>query len=385
MPGRAMSRLTRGLEPLLCRVGLIMVVGAAGGSAAPSPVQTTRPHLSPFVVLAVTIDGLVVRSGGQRRWQRLWQAPVNPGDAGQVEPIMALATAQGGHTAYAARYSGTLWQSRDAGLHWRRVGRALPPDFSIVNALAVDPTHPATIYVACDGGLYQTTNTGASWQKLAVGLTGRIFRGDIAAVAIDGHNPRRVWAGKPADDRVGGLFHSRDGGRTWTRLSGNGLPAVESVRAIAVSPATSATIYAELSNSVYRSQDGGTHWVRLHGGLPAPPRRGAYVGSSWISMSPPQPIRLYVALPGSTTLAPQAVYVSATGGTTWTASRGLPPDAVTSRVVPDPRTALSAYVGTAYGIERTTDGGRTWQTWNGGAVTGGTNIYDMVGMRLSNH
>src|SRR5579871_429489 len=110
MRRRAMSRMTWVLETLLCRFGLILVLGAAGVSAAPSPVQTARPHLSPFVVLAVTIDGLVVRSGGQPRWQGLWQAPVNPGDAGQVEPIMALATTQNGHTAYAAGYTGTLWQ-----------------------------------------------------------------------------------------------------------------------------------------------------------------------------------------------------------------------------------------------------------------------------------
>src|SRR4029077_9593726 len=68
--------------------------------------------------------------------------------------------------------------------------------------------------------------------------------------------------------RGSGLFRSTDGGVTWKRLSGNGLPAGILGRIhVSVSGADSRRVYAMIEaaqGGLYRSDDGGGHWQRIN-------------------------------------------------------------------------------------------------------------------------
>src|SRR3954466_10518063 len=61
-----------------------------------------------------------------------------------------------------------------------------------VHDIEVDPTDPATIYVAsASGGIWKTTNHGTFWTQIFEGQPDNTF-GDVAIFAGD---PRIVWAG----------------------------------------------------------------------------------------------------------------------------------------------------------------------------------------------
>jgi hypothetical protein len=96
-----------------------------------------------------------------------------------------------------------------------------------------------------------------------------------SAVAVDPNNPRVMFAGmwsiviktwgKFSGGPGGGVFVSRDGGDTWTRLRGRGLPDFEVGKVdVAVAPSNSNRVYALIETadkgSLWRSDDGGFSW-----------------------------------------------------------------------------------------------------------------------------
>src|SRR6266404_9556894 len=66
------------------------------------------------------------------------------------------------------------------------------PDGGVVNALAVDPVTPATVYSGTNGGgVFKSANGGGSWTAASTGLTNPYVR----ALAIDPFTPATVYAG----------------------------------------------------------------------------------------------------------------------------------------------------------------------------------------------
>lgn len=180
-----------------------------------------------FALVASTLDGVVLRTYGNSSWRRVWKAPVRPQDAGDVNPIWSLAGASDGHTLYAGAYDGAIW---------RRTAGALPTTYDSVDALAVSPTNADTVYAGALDGLFETTDDGAQWRKLAAGQDApTVLQGDISVIAIDGKHPLSIWVGRSGDDGIGGLYHSTDGGQTWTRSS-VGLPRATSINGIVIAP-----------------------------------------------------------------------------------------------------------------------------------------------------
>ena len=129
-----------------------------------------------------------------------------------------------------------VWKSPDAGKTWSFIGL---PDSQSIGRMAVHPTDPNTLFVAALGhpfgpnqerGIYRTRDGGKTWERV-------LFVDDKTGgidVQFDPTNPnilyaslwqviRKPWAlesGGPGS----GLYRSVDGGTTWQRLSGHGLP-----------------------------------------------------------------------------------------------------------------------------------------------------------------
>jgi photosystem II stability/assembly factor-like uncharacterized protein len=76
----------------------------------------------------------------------------------------------------------------------------------------VDPTNYQTAYLACDSGVFKTTDMGMSWTQC--GIRNLIYRD----VAIDPAYPQHIFAASNA-----GVFASTDGGMTWGNMS-DGIP-----------------------------------------------------------------------------------------------------------------------------------------------------------------
>jgi photosystem II stability/assembly factor-like uncharacterized protein len=122
---------------------------------------------------------------------------------------------------------GALYRSRDGAENWERVG--LPSGVNGPTGLVVDPRDPARIYLSAwprrtgvrgqGGGIYGTTNGGATWALL--------FGGDqhIYSVTYNRENPSELYA----TGFNSSAWHSTDGGAHWRRIPGFNFKAAHRV------------------------------------------------------------------------------------------------------------------------------------------------------------
>src|SRR5512143_1738470 len=195
-----------------------------------------------------------------------------------------------------------VYRSADGGRTWAHVGLA---DSQQIGRVLVDPTSPDRVLVAALGhpygpnaerGVFRTEDGGKSWQ--------RVLHTDDDTGAIDlafkPGNPRVVWAAMwrtrrppwniypPSSGPGSGLYRSNDGGRTFARVAGHGLPDDPGRIGIAIAPSAPRRVYAMIDaakGGLYRSDDDGATWSRASddqriwgrgwyfGGITVDPRR----------------------------------------------------------------------------------------------------------------
>lgn len=169
-----------------------------------------------------------------------------------------------------------IYKTTDGGDNWQKMGLE---ESERIARIVIDPEHPDTVYVAATGhlwdsnpqrGVFRTRDGGKTWERV---LFVNVDTG-CADIAIDPRDPKTLYAAmwqyrrKPWSFSSGGpgsgLYRSRDGGTTWTRLT-NGLPTGDLGRiGIAVSPARPSRVYAFVEakkSSIYRSDDHGDTWI----------------------------------------------------------------------------------------------------------------------------
>jgi photosystem II stability/assembly factor-like uncharacterized protein len=182
-----------------------------------------------------------------------------------------------------------LYKTTDAGKTWKLVLQAAPPHNARIGCsdIVVDPSNPEILYGALYarqrtpwsftsgatatggedvGGIFKSTNGGASWKKLGGGLPGQTGR---IGLAVSASNPKVVMAivqsfeGGSSDindlrSRSGGVFRSEDGGEKWTRASAiNSRPFYFSQ--IRMDPANDQRVYC-LGFALLVSDDGGKNF-----------------------------------------------------------------------------------------------------------------------------
>jgi hypothetical protein len=159
-------------------------------------------------------------------------------------------------TLYAGTHNGGIFKSTDGGASWSVVNTGLTN--SLVFALALDPTTPTTLYTGTGGGVFKSTDGGASWSAVNTGLTNT----NVRALALDPTTPTTLYAGTWG----GGVFKSTDGGAHWSAVN-TGLTDTY-VHALALDPTTPGTLYAgTYFDGVFKSTDGGAHWSAVNTGL----------------------------------------------------------------------------------------------------------------------
>jgi photosystem II stability/assembly factor-like uncharacterized protein len=167
-----------------------------------------------------------------------------------------------------ASFGAGVFKSTDAGKTWKNVGLK---DTQSIARIVVHPKDPNIVYVAALGhlfgpnterGLYKTTDGGATWTntKFIDENTG------FTDLVMDPANPNVLFAASYQRRRVpwgfdgggagSGIWKTTDAARTWTKLSGNGLPTNPIIGRIGIDIARSRpqTIYA----SIEVSASGGT-------------------------------------------------------------------------------------------------------------------------------
>jgi len=127
--------------------------------------------------------------------------------------------------------SGSVLRSDDGGLTWTRVLTDVP---ILISTLLIDPQNPDTIYAGTYlGSVYKSTNGGENWSRNLVRGPGMVYD-----LVMDWFGA--IYAG--TDD---GVYHSIDGGDTWTAF-GFGLEN-KTVRSLVVIPGDPTKILAGIS------------------------------------------------------------------------------------------------------------------------------------------
>jgi photosystem II stability/assembly factor-like uncharacterized protein len=172
-----------------------------------------------------------------------------------------------------------VYRSTDAGRTWRFLGLR---DAGQIGEIRVHPSKPDIAWAAALGspfgpnrerGVFKTTDGGATWKHT-------LFVDEehgARTVAVDRSNPdvlyaaiyrgfRKGWdivSGGPASK--GGIYKSRDGGETWSKLS-SGLPATLIGKIdLDVARSNPRVVYAMIEaprdeGGLYRSDDAGATW-----------------------------------------------------------------------------------------------------------------------------
>jgi hypothetical protein len=151
-----------------------------------------------------------------------------------------------------------VWQSTGLRTYDGSIAGSSPGPVAVLDtlSLAIDPTHPQTLWVSTKdinvksgtpGELYKSTNGASSWSLSNSGVTGP----DVRALLADANNPGTVYAASGGVDAAdpGGVYKSTDGGTTWKSIS-VGLPAF-SATALTLDPHDSTILYAGTSGGVY--------------------------------------------------------------------------------------------------------------------------------------
>lgn len=288
----------------------------------------------------------------------------------------ATAAVMLGSAAFAAAPDGLVPDDLKA-LEWREVGTAMPS--GRIARFAVHPTDQRIIYAAsASGGLWKTVNAGATWTPIFE-RQGSVSMG---AVTLDPKDPNTVWLGTGEQNNVrsslygDGVYRSKDGGATWEHM---GLRDSRHIGRILVHPDDSNTVYVAALGSLwgpgeerglYRTRDGGKTWTRLL-------RPSQFTGVVEVAMHPTNPNILYAAtfqrerrqwsmIGGGTE---GGLWRSTDGGDTWArVGNGFPTTAAGRVGVTfcpgKPDMLYATAVGPDGGTFRSTDGGTSWERRN---------------------
>jgi photosystem II stability/assembly factor-like uncharacterized protein len=257
------------------------------------------------------------------------------------EPAPSARAAVTSLTVFAGTTSG-LFRSYDWGNTWHPAASAgkangLDAVGAVRDVLPVGPS----VYLAGDGGVYQSGDFGETWTRTETPTP--------VARVLPSRYPQSdptVFAATPT-----GLLKSSDGGRTFaaTVLSGMRVHRLEWP-----GPA----LVAATERGVVISMDGGATFTSPQSGLPPGDAR-ALALSSFFTVDP-----VLFAGVGS-----RGVYRSGDGGRTWTAA-GLAGESVTDLAWLGP----FLYAVTANGLFRTEDMGRAWTQLKQGLKSAPTRV-----------
>ena len=229
------------------RLSLVALTGImfARPNAQPAPARAVQPA-KPARSTASVVDPALFK-GLQYRL-------VGPSRGGRVTTVTGVPSQP--RTFYMGVASGGLFRTTDGGATWTPITDGKIP-LGSMGSIAVAESDPNMIYrrhrsdgvrsnVSTGRGVYKTTDGGQTWQ-----FVGLYNAGQIGAVRIHPTDPDIVWvaaignAFKPNTER--GIFKTSDGGKTWKKMLfiNDGVGAMD----VELQPGNPNVVYAWMSRS----------------------------------------------------------------------------------------------------------------------------------------
>jgi photosystem II stability/assembly factor-like uncharacterized protein len=265
-----------------------------------------------------------------------------------------------------------VYKSTDGGSTWLHVGL---DDTRQISRIVIDPQNSNIVYVGALGhvygpneqrGVYKSVDGGLHWAQVLdlgkeIGISDLAMCSGTPQLLFAGawHTWRPPWSNyAPIDGPGGGLYRSQDGGKTWSRLEGHGLPdgdwgrvgvdvALDGMRVYALIEAAKSK-----KSGLYRSNDGGKTWALAN----ADPR---LTGRAWyfnrVTIDPNNDDVIY--------MPNVALYRSEDGGKTISVLRGAPGGDDYHQLWIDPKNSASMVLGTDQGTTISLNRGQTWSSW----------------------
>lgn len=222
-------------------------------------------------------------------------------------PVTSMARAS---NEVLASYSlGAVVRSKKSGEKWVLSMKGLPKDFSLTPyCMVVDSVKSSWAYVGGHGGLYRSKDGGKTWKDLHLEKVHASIPPTVRALVADPFQSKRLVS---IIDGAG-IALSADAGKTWTVIEDAG---IEDPQLLAASPNEPGVFYAA-GIGVAKSTDAGSTWSRT-------PLPGHIITS--IATDPAVPGRLFVGLCARCSPYARGVRISEDGGASWASvGEGLP-------------------------------------------------------------
>jgi photosystem II stability/assembly factor-like uncharacterized protein len=258
-------------------------IGPANTGGRIDDLAVARVPGQPDAIYVATASGGVFKSTNQgTSWTPIFDqvdAMMSIGDIAVApsDPNVVWVGTGEANNRQSSSWGDGVYRSVDAGRTWKASGLA---DTRHIGRIVIHPTNPDVVYVAAVGhlwgsnserGVFKTTDAGQTWVKVLY-LDDNTGATDIV---MDPQDPQTLFAAMYQRQRKAwgfngggpgsGIFRSRDGGATWTRLS-NGLPQGDKGRiGLDIFHADPRVIFAVVEaagrdSGVYRSADRGDTW-----------------------------------------------------------------------------------------------------------------------------
>ncbi len=274
-----------------------------------------------------------------------------------------------------------------SGIGARNIGSAAMSGRISAIAASKEPSGKITIFAgAASGGVWKSEDGGTTYKPVFDEQPVQ----SIGAIALDPKNSKNVWVGtgeawtRNSVSIGNGVYHSTDGGETWTRV---GLPDSERVARIVVSPANGDTIYAAVPGALwsdsperglYKTTDGGLSWKLILKGA------NLSTGCADVDLDPSNPDNIFATMwdfrrkgwtfrsggDGPDQPSASGLFHSTDGGATWTEvtpenSKGFPKKPygrLTTAFAPsNPKRVYEFVESTDSALFVSDDGGATWE------------------------
>jgi hypothetical protein len=219
-------------------------------------------------------------------------APSAPSHTAAIQKVLVDATVAGGSRLLAFRgtkrkwaspsNSGVVWESLDAGATWHNLTLIVPGG----NVMYADWCGPQCIWAAVDGhGMFRSDDGARTWVRRSGGLPASFRVGYAANLPADGG-----MTAYAAGCGGGGVWKTSDGGASWATIN-VGLDAGECYEAFGLA-SDGTTLYAGGGNTqshIWVSKDAGATWSES-GSPPSAQAYGLGLGASFLSVHPTDPL-----------------------------------------------------------------------------------------------